>query len=88
MNKRIKSAFMKRSRMGIPIPKTVQITVSMDVPNNFVSLLRKTKKNNSANLNERDLNGNKKCWRTVKPLLSHKIKSSGKISLVEQKETS
>ena len=79
---------MKRSRMGIPIPKTVQITVSMDVPNNFVSLLRKTKKNNSANLNERDLNGNKKCWRTVKPLLSHKIKSSGKISLVEQKETS
>lgn len=48
----------------------------------------KKNKNNYANLNERDLNGNKKCWRTVKPLLSHKIKSSGKISLVEQKETS
>ena len=40
-----------------------------------------------ANLNEKDLTDNKKFWRTVKPLLSDEIKLSGKIILVEQRET-
>ena len=31
-----------------------------------------------ANLNEKDLTDNKQFWRTVKPLLSDKIKSSEK----------
>ena len=39
------------------------------------------------NLNEQDLTDNKQFWRTVKPLLSDKIKSSEKITLVEQRET-
>ena len=43
-------------------------------------------KNYYANLNEKDLNDNKQFWRTVKPLLSDKIKSSEKITLVEQRE--
>ena len=34
-----------------------------------------------------DLTDNKKFWRTVKPLLSDKIKSSEKRTLVEQRET-
>ena len=33
------------------------------------------------------LTDNKQLWRTVKPLLSDKIKSSEKITLVEQRET-
>ena len=39
------------------------------------------------NLNEKDLTHNKQFWQTVKPLLSDKIKSSEKITLVEQRET-
>ena len=38
-------------------------------------------------MNEKDLTDNKQFWRTVKPLLSDKIKSSEKITLVEQRET-
>ena len=37
-------------------------------------------------MNEKDLIDNKQFWRTVKPLLSDKIKSSEKITLVEQRE--
>ena len=55
--------------------------------NYCVSLLRKTKTNYYANLNEKDLTDNKQFWQTVKPLLSDKIKSSEKITLVEQRET-
>ena len=38
-------------------------------------------------MNEKDLTDNKQFWWTVKPLLSDKIKSSEKITLVEQRET-
>ena len=55
--------------------------------NYCVSLLRETKTKYYANLNERDLTDNKQFWRTVKPALSDKIKSSEKITLVEQRET-
>ena len=44
-------------------------------------------KNYYANLNEKNLSDNKQFWRTVKPLLSDKIKSSKKMTLIEQKET-
>ena len=40
-----------------------------------------------ANLNEIDLTAIKQFWRTVKPSLSDKIKSSQQIILVERKET-
>ena len=55
--------------------------------NYCVSLLQKTKTNCYANLNENDLTVNKQFGQTVKPWLSHKIKSSEKIALVEQRET-
>ena len=48
-----------------------------------VSLLRKTKKNHYANLNQKDITDNKQFWRTVKPLLSDKSKLNEKITLVE-----
>ena len=38
-----------------------------------ISLLRKTKTNYYANLNEKDFTDNKQFWRTVKPLLSEKL---------------
>ena len=39
------------------------------------------KKDHYANLNEKDVTDNKQFWRTVKPLLSDKLKSSGKITV-------
>ena len=51
-----------------------------------VFLLRKTKANYYGNLNEKDLTDNKQFWRTVKRLLSDKIKSPEKITLLEQRE--
>ena len=47
------------------------------------SLLRKTKKDYYANLNEKDIADNKKFWQTVKPLLSDKVKSKEKITLLQ-----
>ena len=38
-------------------------------------------------MNDKNLTNNKQFWRTVKPLLSDQIKSSEKITLVEQRET-
>ena len=49
-----------------------------------VSLLRKTKKYYQGNLNESDVIGNKRIWKTVKPLFLDKIKSSEKIRLVHE----
>ena len=54
--------------------------------NYCASLLRKTKKDNYANLTEQDVADNKQFWRTVKSLLSDKVKSSEKITLVEGEE--
>ena len=49
-------------------------------------ILRKTKKDHYANLDEKDVADNKQFWKTVKPLLSNKVKSSEKITLVEGEE--
>ena len=51
-----------------------------------VSLLRKTKTNYYGNLNEKDLTDNKQFWRTVKSLLSDKIRLFEKVTLVDQRE--
>ena len=45
--------------------------------------MRKTKKDHYANLDKKDVADNKQFWRIIKPLLSDKVKSSGKIPLVE-----
>ena len=50
-----------------------------------VSLLQKTQKDHYANLNEKGVVVNKQFWRTIKPLLSDRTKSSD-IMLVEGEE--
>ena len=89
INKAIKKAFMKRSRLRNIYLKNRSYNNKREYNkqrNYCVSLLRKIKTNYYANLNEKDLTDNKQFWRTVKPLLSDKIKSSEKITLVEQRE--
>ena len=44
--------------------------------------MRKTKIDYYGNLNEKDVIDNKRVWKTVKPLISDKAKSSERIALV------
>ena len=48
-----------------------------------VTLLRKSKRKYFNNLNEKNVCDNKKFWKVVKPLLSNKIISNEKITIVE-----
>ena len=60
---------------------------SYDMQRNYcVSLLRKSKRDYYNNLNEKNICDNRKFWKVVKPLLSNKIVSNEKITLVEGKE--
>ena len=54
--------------------------------NKCVSLLRKTKINYYGNLNVKEITDNKKFWKTVKPFLSDKSKTSDKIHFNENGE--
>ena len=49
-----------------------------------VTLLRKSKREFYGNLNEKKLCDNKKFWGVVKPVLSNKVVSNEKITLVEK----
>ena len=83
MNKSLKKAHMKRSTLrNIYVKnKTDTNRIAYIKRRNYcVSHLRKTKKDHYANLNEKDVADNKQFWRTVKPLLSDKVKSSEKIT--------
>ena len=89
MNKSSTSVHMKRSRLRNLYlkDKTETSRIAYIKQRNYcVSLLRKTKKDHYANLDEKDVADNKQFWKTVKPLLSNKVKSSEKITLVEREE--
>ena len=78
-NKSLRKAQMKRSRLRNIYVKNKTDTnriVYIKQRNYCVSLLRKTKKDHYANLNEKNAADNKQFWRTVKPLLPDKLKSS------------
>ena len=90
INKTIKKAFMKKSRLRNIYLKNCSDNNKREYNkqrNYCVSLFWKTKTNYYANLNEKDFNDKKQFWRTVKSLLSDKIKSSEKRTLVEQRES-
>ena len=48
-----------------------------------VSLIRREKKN--FNINTRDITDNKTFWKTVKPLVTDKVQTKCKITLIEKK---
>ena len=54
--------------------------------NHCVSLLRKTKREYYSNLDEKKICDNKTFWKIVKPMLSKKIKSNERITLIENDE--
>ena len=84
MNKSLARAHMKRSRLrNLYLKKKTETTrlAYIKQRNYCVSLLRKTKKDHYANLDEKDVADNKQFWRIIKPLLSDKVKSSDKITV-------
>ena len=86
MNKPLARAHIKRSRLPNRFSKNrseANRTNYIKQCNYCVSLLRKNKKQYYANLNEKGVADNKQFWKTVKLLLSDKIKSNEKITLVE-----
>ena len=54
--------------------------------NYCVSLLRNSKRDYYNNLNEKNICDNRKFWKVVKPLLSNKVVSNEKITLLEGEE--
>ena len=68
---RLRNTFLKNPAVANKLAYTKQI-------NFCVSLLRKVKRKYFANLNEKNITYNRKCWQTVKPFLSEKNKSKGK----------
>ena len=48
-----------------------------------VNLLRKTKKEYLENINVKDINDNKKFWKTIKPFFSNKGLNTNKLMLIE-----
>ena len=48
-----------------------------------VSLIRREKKN--FNINTRDITDSKTFWKTVKPLVTDKVQTKSKITLIEKK---
>ena len=82
MNKPLAQAHMKRNCLRNRFLKNrseVNRTNYIKQRNYCVSLQRKTKKQCYANLNQKDVADNKKFWKTVKPLLSDKIRSNKKL---------
>ena len=86
MNKSLSRVFIKRSQLRSKYLKKRSETNRLAYAkqrNFYVSLLRKTKKDYYAKLNEKDIADTKKFWQTVKPLFSDKVKSKEKITLVK-----
>ena len=52
--------------------------------NDYVSLLRKSKKDYFKNLNEKNFTNNKHFWKTVKHFLSKKFSFPERINLIEE----
>ena len=50
-----------------------------------VSLIRQAKKQFLSNPSSHDVTDNKTFWKTVKPLLTNKVKTKSKVTLIEKK---
>ena len=86
MTKQLRKAIMHRSRLKNVFNKnrTPKTWDSYKKQRNFcVNLLRKTKKEYFENINVKDINDNKKFWKTIKPFFSNKGLNTNKLMLIE-----
>ena len=89
MNKDLSKAIMVRTRLRNIFLKngTEENKINYNKQRNLcVSLLRKSKRDYCQNLNVNSVCDNEKFWKVVKPLLSNKVVSNEKITLVEKTE--
>ena len=89
MNKTLSKAMMLRTKLRNKFLKdrTTKSKIKYVKQRNYcVSLLRKTKREYYANLDEKRVCDNKTFWKVVKPMLSNKTKSDEKITLIENDE--
>ena len=87
MTKQLRKAIMHHSRLKNVFNKsrTPKTWDSYKKQRNFcVNLLRKTKKEYFENINIKDINDNKKFWKTVKPLFSDKGLNTNKLMIIEK----
>ena len=84
MNKFLSKAIMIRLRNIFLKNGSKENKISYNKQRNLcVTLLRKSKREYYQNLSVENICDNKKCWKVVKQLLSNKIMSSEKVTLVE-----
>ena len=89
MNKTLSKAIMLRTKFRNKFLKNRSNENKLNYVkqrNHCVSLLRKTKRVYYSNLDEKNICDNKTFWKTVKPMLSKKIKSNERITLIENDE--
>ena len=89
MNKTLSKAVMLRTLLRNKFLKNrsnENKTNYMKQRNHCVSLLRKTKREYYSNLGEKKICDSKTFWKIVKPMLSKKIKSNERITLIENDE--
>ena len=72
--------------LNMPLKLGNLICAHADLFTCSVSLLRKTKREYYSNLDEKKICDNKTFWEIVKPMLSKKIKSNKRITLIENDE--
>ena len=86
MNKTLKKAIMKRSRLKNKYLKenTPENKTNYNQIRNYcVMLVRKSKKDYYSQLDTRDIIDNKKFWKTVKAMFTDKIKHTQNITLID-----
>ena len=89
MNKALSKAIMLRTKLrNIFLKNGIEENKkNYNMQRNYcVSLLRESKRDYYNNLNEKNIYDNGKFWKVVKPLLSNRIVSNEKITLVEGEE--
>ena len=87
MTKQLRKAIMHRSRLKNVFNKTCTPKTydSYKKQRNFcVNLLRKTKKEYFENIIVKDINDNKKFWKTIKPFFSNKGLNTNKLMIIEK----
>ena len=90
MTKELRKAIMERTRLKNIYLKNKTENDEKNYKsqrNRCVSLLRVTKRNFFANIDEKDVTDTKRFWKTVKPFLSHKKEAKESIILIENDET-
>ena len=89
MNKALSKAIIVKTKLRNTLLKnrSEENKKSYNMQRNYcVSLLRNSKRDYYNNLNEKKVCDNRKFWKVVKPLLSNKVVSNEKITLVEGEE--